>query len=186
MAGYILARLDIIDKQTQRKINVVQVTLLTPCLMTSKIAFSLTREKLREMWIIPIGWVGGERRRGGEKERRREGEGENMDIFVRCVWIGYCDLWKMTWISLIREWKIWNDGKMKGAMEWWAILISIYHGLFQNALPPHSCSKSRKIFAISNIISLHLSVSLFFNQIHHHIICISRRSIRLKQDVPIE
>jgi hypothetical protein len=57
MAGYILARLDIIDKQTQRKINVVQVTLLTPCLMTSKIAFSLTREKLKEMWIIPIGWV---------------------------------------------------------------------------------------------------------------------------------
>ncbi|KAF9480072.1 hypothetical protein BDN70DRAFT_878118 [Pholiota conissans] len=53
-AGYILARQDILDKRTQKQINRLNVSLFTPALLFSKVAFYLTPEKLKELWVIPI------------------------------------------------------------------------------------------------------------------------------------
>lgn len=84
VVGYILASTGVLDKQTQRKVNVlstssafpllpflpffcllclwrklitlfVDVSFATPALLGSKVAFSLTPEKLKEMWVIPLG-----------------------------------------------------------------------------------------------------------------------------------
>ncbi|WWC87148.1 uncharacterized protein L201_002034 [Kwoniella dendrophila CBS 6074] len=57
LAGYILSRAGVTDKATQRKLNVINVSLFTPALLFSKVAYSLTPAKLREMWIIPLGFV---------------------------------------------------------------------------------------------------------------------------------
>ncbi|ORX33480.1 membrane transport protein-domain-containing protein [Kockovaella imperatae] len=57
MAGFILARAGVTDKATQRKLNVINVSLFTPALLFSKVAFSLTPAKLKEMWTIPVGFV---------------------------------------------------------------------------------------------------------------------------------
>ncbi|WVQ76735.1 hypothetical protein IAR50_006409 [Cryptococcus sp. DSM 104548] len=56
-AGYILARAGVTDKATQRKLNVINVSLFTPALLFSKVAYSLTPAKLKELWIIPLGFV---------------------------------------------------------------------------------------------------------------------------------
>ncbi|KAF8867687.1 hypothetical protein CPB84DRAFT_1970400 [Gymnopilus junonius] len=53
-AGYILARHGILDKRTQKQINRLNVSLFTPALLFSKVAFFLTPEKLRELWIVPV------------------------------------------------------------------------------------------------------------------------------------
>jgi hypothetical protein len=78
VVGYILASTGVLDKQTQRKVNVlseflpfvppttrqmelicswcgIDVSFATPALLGSKVAFSLTPEKLKEMWVIPLG-----------------------------------------------------------------------------------------------------------------------------------
>ncbi|ODO03074.1 hypothetical protein I350_05919 [Cryptococcus amylolentus CBS 6273] len=57
VAGYILARSGVTDKATQRKLNVINVSLFTPALLFSKVAYSLTPAKLKELWIIPLGFV---------------------------------------------------------------------------------------------------------------------------------
>ncbi|TXT13478.1 hypothetical protein VHUM_00845 [Vanrija humicola] len=57
IAGYVLASTGVTDKATQRKLNVINVSLFTPALLFSKVAFSLTPSKLKEMWIIPLGFV---------------------------------------------------------------------------------------------------------------------------------
>ncbi|KZT24861.1 hypothetical protein NEOLEDRAFT_1163066 [Neolentinus lepideus HHB14362 ss-1] len=54
LAGYILARRGILDKKTQKQLNRVNVSLFTPSLLFSKVAFFLSPAKLRELWIIPI------------------------------------------------------------------------------------------------------------------------------------
>ncbi|WVQ97745.1 hypothetical protein IAU59_004859 [Kwoniella sp. CBS 9459] len=56
-AGYVLAKAGVTDKATQRKLNVINVSLFTPALLFSKVAYSLTPAKLKEMWIIPLGFV---------------------------------------------------------------------------------------------------------------------------------
>ncbi|PPQ97251.1 hypothetical protein CVT26_000644 [Gymnopilus dilepis] len=56
-AGYILARNGILDKRTQKQINRLNVSLFTPALLFSKVAFFLTPEKLRELWIVPVWFV---------------------------------------------------------------------------------------------------------------------------------
>ncbi|WRT65095.1 uncharacterized protein IL334_002037 [Kwoniella shivajii] len=48
LAGYILSSAGVTDKATQRKLNVINVSLFTPALLFSK---------LKEMWIIPLGFV---------------------------------------------------------------------------------------------------------------------------------
>ncbi|KZP16933.1 hypothetical protein FIBSPDRAFT_957637 [Athelia psychrophila] len=54
LAGYILAHRGILDKKTQRQLNRLNVSLFTPSLLFSKVAFFLSLAKLRELWIIPI------------------------------------------------------------------------------------------------------------------------------------
>jgi predicted permease len=54
LSGYVLARRGIIDKSTQKQLNVINVNFFTPCLLFSKVAFFLSPAKLRELWIIPI------------------------------------------------------------------------------------------------------------------------------------
>ncbi|KAF8342735.1 membrane transport protein-domain-containing protein [Cantharellus anzutake] len=55
--GWVLARRGVLDKTTQRKLNIINVSLFTPCLLFSKVAFSLSPQKLKELWIIPIFFV---------------------------------------------------------------------------------------------------------------------------------
>ncbi|KAF9003152.1 auxin efflux carrier [Hymenopellis radicata] len=57
LAGYILAGRGILDKKTQKQLNRLNVSLFTPSLLFSKVAFFLSPEKLRELWIIPLFFV---------------------------------------------------------------------------------------------------------------------------------
>ncbi|KAG6909499.1 hypothetical protein DXG01_017221 [Tephrocybe rancida] len=57
LAGYILASQGVLDKKTQKQINRLNVSLFTPALLFSKVAFFLTPEKLRELWIVPLFFV---------------------------------------------------------------------------------------------------------------------------------
>ncbi|KAH9916976.1 membrane transport protein-domain-containing protein [Epithele typhae] len=57
ISGYILARKGILDKATQKKLNRLNVSLFTPSLLFSKVAFFLSPAKLRELWVIPIVFV---------------------------------------------------------------------------------------------------------------------------------
>ncbi|KAF8633166.1 hypothetical protein AX17_004667 [Amanita inopinata Kibby_2008] len=57
LSGYILAGRSILDKKTQKQINRLNVSLFTPALLFSKVAFFLTPAKLRELWIIPMFFV---------------------------------------------------------------------------------------------------------------------------------
>ncbi|KAH9966174.1 auxin efflux carrier [Lactifluus volemus] len=54
VSGYVLARRGIIDKPTQRQLNVININFFTPCLLFSKVAFSLSPAKIAELWVIPI------------------------------------------------------------------------------------------------------------------------------------
>ncbi|PVG01371.1 hypothetical protein CPB86DRAFT_812358 [Serendipita vermifera] len=56
-AGWILARRDLLDKKTQKKLNVLNINLFTPALLFSKVAFFLSPSKLKELWIIPFIFV---------------------------------------------------------------------------------------------------------------------------------
>lgn len=55
--GYFLARRGILDKRTQSKLNKLNVSILTPSLLFTKVAFSLTPERFAELLIVPIGFV---------------------------------------------------------------------------------------------------------------------------------
>ncbi|EJF56804.1 hypothetical protein DICSQDRAFT_93144 [Dichomitus squalens LYAD-421 SS1] len=57
IAGYILARKGILDRTTQKKLNRLNVSIFTPSLLFSKVAFFLSPAKLRELWIIPIFFI---------------------------------------------------------------------------------------------------------------------------------
>ncbi|KAK7463023.1 hypothetical protein VKT23_007605 [Stygiomarasmius scandens] len=57
LAGYILAAKGILDKKTQKQLNRLNVSLFTPSLLFSKVAFFLSPAKLAELWIIPIFFV---------------------------------------------------------------------------------------------------------------------------------
>ncbi|TFY54918.1 hypothetical protein EVJ58_g8576, partial [Rhodofomes roseus] len=57
LAGYILATQGILDRKTQKQLNRLNVSLFTPSLLFSKVAFFLSPAKLRELWIIPIFFV---------------------------------------------------------------------------------------------------------------------------------
>ncbi|KAL0067452.1 hypothetical protein AAF712_005439 [Marasmius tenuissimus] len=57
LAGYILAAKGTLDKKTQRQLNKLNVSLFTPALLFSKVAFFLSPEKLRELWVVPVFFV---------------------------------------------------------------------------------------------------------------------------------
>lgn len=54
LTGYYLSWKGITDKRTQRTLNNINVFLFTPALLFSKVAFFLSLEKLRELWVIPL------------------------------------------------------------------------------------------------------------------------------------
>ncbi|KAI6108588.1 membrane transport protein-domain-containing protein [Pisolithus croceorrhizus] len=54
LTGYYLAWRGIADKRIQRALNNINISLFTPALLFSKVAFFLTLEKLRELWVIPL------------------------------------------------------------------------------------------------------------------------------------
>ncbi|KAI5989585.1 membrane transport protein-domain-containing protein [Pisolithus albus] len=54
LTGYYLAWKGIADKRIQRALNNINISLFTPALLFSKVAFFLTLEKLRELWVIPL------------------------------------------------------------------------------------------------------------------------------------
>ncbi|KAG8992025.1 hypothetical protein FRB94_012035 [Tulasnella sp. JGI-2019a] len=53
-AGWILARMGMLIKTTQNQLNRINIVFFTPALIFSKVAFTLTPQKLKELWIIPI------------------------------------------------------------------------------------------------------------------------------------
>ncbi|KAL1705134.1 auxin efflux carrier [Schizophyllum commune] len=55
--GYVLAGKGVLDKKTQKQLNRLNVSLFTPALLFSKVAFFLSPAKLRELWVIPIFFV---------------------------------------------------------------------------------------------------------------------------------
>ncbi|KAI0718674.1 membrane transport protein-domain-containing protein [Cerioporus squamosus] len=57
LAGYILANGGVLDRTTQKKLNRLNVSLFTPSLLFSKVAFFLSPAKLRELWIIPLFFI---------------------------------------------------------------------------------------------------------------------------------
>lgn len=54
----VLARVGILDRKTQKQLNRLNVSLFTPSLLFNKVAFSLSPEKLKELWVIPIFFIG--------------------------------------------------------------------------------------------------------------------------------
>ncbi|KAI6040830.1 membrane transport protein-domain-containing protein [Pisolithus marmoratus] len=54
LTGYYLAWKGIADKRIQRALNNINIFLFTPALLFSKVAYFLTLEKLRELWVIPL------------------------------------------------------------------------------------------------------------------------------------
>ncbi|GAA99562.1 uncharacterized protein L969DRAFT_73659 [Mixia osmundae IAM 14324] len=56
IVGYVLARKGIVDDKTKKRLNHLNVSLFTPCLLFSKVAWSLSPDKLAELWVVPIGF----------------------------------------------------------------------------------------------------------------------------------
>lgn len=57
LVGYFLARRGILSSNVRKSINRLNVSLFTPALLFSKVAFSLTPDKLADLVIIPIGFA---------------------------------------------------------------------------------------------------------------------------------
>lgn len=55
--GYLMAHLGVLDKKMQGKMNKLNVSIFTPALLFSKVAFYLSPERLAELAIVPIGFV---------------------------------------------------------------------------------------------------------------------------------
>ncbi|GAA6027103.1 hypothetical protein JCM8097_002392 [Rhodosporidiobolus ruineniae] len=56
LVGWFLAKRGIIDDKAKKTLNKINTSLFTPCLLFNKVAFSLTPDKLAELYIIPIGF----------------------------------------------------------------------------------------------------------------------------------
>ncbi|BGP32045.1 hypothetical protein JCM10296v2_003824 [Rhodotorula toruloides] len=54
--GWYLAKKGIVDAKAKKTLNKINTSLFTPCLLFNKVAFSLTPDKLAELYIIPIGF----------------------------------------------------------------------------------------------------------------------------------
>ncbi|KZV98143.1 auxin efflux carrier [Exidia glandulosa HHB12029] len=54
LAGFLLATRGTLDPQTRKQLNRVNVSLFTPSLLFSKVAFFLSPAKLKELWIVPV------------------------------------------------------------------------------------------------------------------------------------
>ncbi|GJN89370.1 hypothetical protein Rhopal_002350-T1 [Rhodotorula paludigena] len=54
--GWFLAHKGIVDAKAKKTLNKINTSLFTPCLLFNKVAFSLTPDKLADLYIIPIGF----------------------------------------------------------------------------------------------------------------------------------
>ncbi|GAA5851795.1 hypothetical protein JCM9279_004413 [Rhodotorula babjevae] len=54
--GWFLAHKGIVDGKAKKILNKINTSIFTPCLLFNKVAFSLTPDKLAELYIIPIGF----------------------------------------------------------------------------------------------------------------------------------
>ncbi|WFD18335.1 hypothetical protein MCAP1_000536 [Malassezia caprae] len=54
--GYLMAQVGVLDKRMQGKMNKLNVSVFTPALLFSKVAFYLSPERLVELAIVPIGF----------------------------------------------------------------------------------------------------------------------------------
>jgi len=54
LAGWYLARRGILDKKLLKQLNRLNISIFTPALLFSKVAFSLSAAKLRELWVMPV------------------------------------------------------------------------------------------------------------------------------------
>lgn len=54
--GYLMAHIGVLDKRMQGKMNKLNVSVFTPALLFSKVAFYLSPERLIELAIVPIGF----------------------------------------------------------------------------------------------------------------------------------
>lgn len=55
--GYIMAQVGVLDRRMQSKLNKLNVSVLTPALLFGKIAFYLTPQRLKELAIVPVGFL---------------------------------------------------------------------------------------------------------------------------------
>ncbi|BGP48155.1 hypothetical protein JCM10450v2_004027 [Rhodotorula kratochvilovae] len=54
--GWFLAHKGIVDDRAKKTLNKINTSLFTPCLLFNKVAFSLSPDKLADLYIIPIGF----------------------------------------------------------------------------------------------------------------------------------
>ncbi|PLW54004.1 hypothetical protein PCANC_06850 [Puccinia coronata f. sp. avenae] len=57
LAGYVLSLKGIIDSKSKNTLNKINVSFFTPALMFSKVAFSLTSEKLADLYVVPLSFI---------------------------------------------------------------------------------------------------------------------------------
>lgn len=57
LAGYISALRGLIDVDCRKRLNRLNICLFTPALLFGKVAFSLTPDTLKSLWIVPVGFV---------------------------------------------------------------------------------------------------------------------------------
>jgi len=57
LAGYVLSLKGIIDSKSKNTLNKINVSFFTPALMFSKVAFSLTSEKLADLYVVPLSFL---------------------------------------------------------------------------------------------------------------------------------
>ncbi|KAH9441107.1 hypothetical protein MJO29_015482 [Puccinia striiformis f. sp. tritici] len=57
LAGYVLSLKGVIDSKSKNTLNKINVSFFTPALMFSKVAFSLTSEKLADLYVVPLSFV---------------------------------------------------------------------------------------------------------------------------------
>ncbi|ODQ52494.1 auxin efflux carrier [Saitoella complicata NRRL Y-17804] len=56
-AGWWLAKSGLIDKDMQKKLAALNMTLFTPCLIFVKLASSVNAEEMKKLWILPVGFA---------------------------------------------------------------------------------------------------------------------------------
>ncbi|EGG02066.1 uncharacterized protein MELLADRAFT_110453 [Melampsora larici-populina 98AG31] len=56
LAGYISAMRGLIDADCRKRLNRLNICLFTPALLFGKVAFSLTPDTLKSLWVVPVGF----------------------------------------------------------------------------------------------------------------------------------
>ncbi|KZV67846.1 hypothetical protein PENSPDRAFT_676641 [Peniophora sp. CONT] len=57
VSGFFLARAGLLPRNVQQALNRLNISLFTPSLIFAKVAFSLSPEKFKELWIVPLFFI---------------------------------------------------------------------------------------------------------------------------------